>query len=116
MARLSPSCPTAIKPDYAYAYNSMGVAYDSLKQYPDAIAAFKKYLDLDPTGEYADQARKKISELSNRDARTKPHVASVLREPTTQPAGILPEGRSEKWIFVDGKWIKVVAATQRADK
>ncbi len=47
----------------------MGHAHRAIKQYPEAIAAYKKYIALDPTGRVeeeirADDARKAISELS----------------------------------------------------
>jgi len=42
----------------------MGNAYSQLKQYAEAIAAYKKCIALDPTGKKADDARERISELS----------------------------------------------------
>ncbi|MDP6635366.1 MAG: tetratricopeptide repeat protein [Phycisphaerae bacterium] len=58
---------TAVKADYANAYLFMGFTYEKLEQYPESIAVFKKYIALVPTGEYANDARKKISEIENRD-------------------------------------------------
>ena len=58
---------TAIKPDYALAYFWMGRGYHLLKQYPEAIAAYQKYIALEPAGEHADSARRAIIDLSNRD-------------------------------------------------
>jgi type II secretion system protein G len=52
-----------MKPDFAEAYYGLGKAYDKLRQYPDARAAYQKYLALAPTGKAADQARKRISEI-----------------------------------------------------
>jgi len=46
----------AIKPDYAHVYFDMGLAYMKLKQNVLAVEAFKKYLNLEPTGEHADIA------------------------------------------------------------
>jgi tetratricopeptide (TPR) repeat protein len=37
-----------IKPNYAYAYNNMGVAYDDFKNYDEAIRCYQKAIDLDP--------------------------------------------------------------------
>ena len=54
----------ATNPDDAQAYYNMGVAYEKLKQSKLSIAAYKKCIDLDPTDENADRARKSISELS----------------------------------------------------
>jgi tetratricopeptide (TPR) repeat protein len=41
-------CNAAIKmsPSYSYAYNNLGVAYLGLKDYPNAVAAFGKAIDL----------------------------------------------------------------------
>jgi tetratricopeptide (TPR) repeat protein len=37
-----------IKPNYAYAYNNMGVAHDDFKNYDEAIRCYQKAIDLDP--------------------------------------------------------------------
>jgi tetratricopeptide (TPR) repeat protein len=57
----------SIKPDDAYAYNGMGNAYHNSGQYADAITAYKKAISIEPKGELADYARKKISEIENRE-------------------------------------------------
>ena len=57
----------ALKPDDVDAYLHLGSAYDKLEQYQEALAAYKKAIALKPTGKGADFARKKISEIENRD-------------------------------------------------
>jgi len=38
----------ALKPDYADAYRSMGLAYETMKRYPEAIVAYKQAIALEP--------------------------------------------------------------------
>jgi len=54
-------------PNFPFAYSSMGNAYSKLKQHEKAIAAYKKIIDLDPTGDIANFARMRISQIKNRD-------------------------------------------------
>ena len=61
----------AINPYDNGAYLQIGKAYAALHQYPKAIAAFQKAIDLEPTGEKADLARKLISMSKNRDRMSK---------------------------------------------
>ena len=60
-----------LKPDYAEAYYSMGNAYCKLGQYEAALVAYKKCDTLEPTGKMADEARKAISELLEKDSMNK---------------------------------------------
>lgn len=57
----------ALKPDFARAYGGIGMSYTELGQYTDAIAAYEKCIAIEPTGKWADFARERIIELSNRD-------------------------------------------------
>ena len=58
----------AFKPDNSMAYYFMGNVYRDWKKYPEAVAAFKKCIAIKPTGNWAAEARKRLSELS----RTQP--------------------------------------------
>jgi tetratricopeptide (TPR) repeat protein len=53
----------AIKPDYAEAYFLVGKVCDKLRKRDDAIAAYKKCVAIEPTGENAAHARKRMSDL-----------------------------------------------------
>ena len=50
----------SIKPDYADAYYFMGITYGKIGRTREAIAALRKYLQLEPSGKYAGDAREFI--------------------------------------------------------
>ncbi len=43
-----------IKADYAPAYYLLGKAYENIDDHNNSKASFKKYLELDPNGQFAD--------------------------------------------------------------
>ena len=56
----------AIKPDFAYAYNNMGIALDDLGRYTEAIAAYRRAASLDPDGDTGEIAREGLRILRER--------------------------------------------------
>ena len=48
-------------PNYSEAYWKLGRSREKLKQYDDALEAYRKYLDLEPTGKHAKTVRKRIA-------------------------------------------------------
>ena len=59
----------ALEPDDLDAYNYLSSAYYVLGKYPEAIAAYKRVIALEPTGAQADNAYKRISEMSKPSER-----------------------------------------------
>ena len=57
------------KPGYGLPYRWMGLAYEKKGLKADAVAAYRKYLELYPSAEDADKVRKRIDKLEREIAR-----------------------------------------------
>jgi len=59
-----------LKPEMASTWSGLGACYQSLGMTPEAVAAYKKYLDLAPSGTEADRVKSLVSMLEGEAART----------------------------------------------
>ncbi len=57
------------KPNYALAYLRLGQAYEKALRQVDALRAYRKYLEILPTGKDAGWVRKRIDELEHQQAK-----------------------------------------------
>ena len=57
------------KPGYAVPYRWMGQAYEKKGLKPEAVAAYRKYLELYPSAEDAEKVRKRLEKLEREIAR-----------------------------------------------
>ncbi len=61
---------TKWQPDLAEAYYKLGESREKLEQNEQALAAYRKYLDLSPPPKQAEEARKKIAQLLKQRSAT----------------------------------------------
>jgi len=102
----------AARPDHAEAYVMMGIASERLKKYPQAIAAYRKYIALKPKGGFAAGVRERIAVLSRKDPATKPSATTAPRRPATRDAATQQAETSdnsarERWFFTGDQWVKM---------
>jgi len=78
-----------INPDYALGYYNIGATYYSLGKYKEAIPYYKRYLELDPKGTYAENAKKNIKDLEAlASSNPTPVPTQVSSNPTPVPTKI----------------------------
>ncbi|PNU20751.1 hypothetical protein C2E25_05915 [Geothermobacter hydrogeniphilus] len=66
---------TAIDPNHSQSYYNLGVVYRyDLKDFPKAIEAWQKFLDLNPTGQGADQVRRDMEVLKSHPPIPQPNA------------------------------------------
>jgi len=66
---------TAIDPNHSQSYYNLGVVYRyDLKDFPRAIEAWQKFLDLNPTGQGADQVRRDMEVLKSHPPIPQPNA------------------------------------------
>jgi len=63
------------KPNYALAYFRLGQSYEKALRPVDALRAYRKYLEILPTGKEARWAKKRIAELGHEQAKKAPAKA-----------------------------------------
>jgi tetratricopeptide (TPR) repeat protein len=54
----------ALDPKLADAHYFLGTCYEGLKQVPAAIAEYRKYLQLQPAGQYAADVKARLKDLA----------------------------------------------------
>ncbi|ORJ61517.1 tetratricopeptide repeat protein [Geothermobacter hydrogeniphilus] len=66
---------TVIDPNHSQSYYNLGVVYRyDLKDFPRAIEAWQKFLDLNPTGQGADQVRRDMEVLKSHPPIPQPNA------------------------------------------
>jgi tetratricopeptide (TPR) repeat protein len=64
-----------LKPEVASTYSGLGACYQSLGKTTEAVAAYKKYLALAPTGAEADRVKSLVSMLQGEAAKSTSNIA-----------------------------------------
>jgi len=59
------------RPGYAIPYRWMGQTYEKMRRKPDAVTAYRKYLELYPSAQDAAKIRKRIEKLEKEIARVR---------------------------------------------
>lgn len=83
-------------PAYAAAYWRLGDSREELKQYNLAIEAYRKYLQLEPDGKEAKNAKKRIARLEPLLSQPAPSGADVDTDAAETPSGKPPDGEPPK--------------------
>lgn len=78
------------KPNYALAYLRLGQAYEKALRPRDALRAYRKYVEILPTGKESDYVKRRIAEIENqlnKKGRGNPAHESGLRQSSSQDRG-----------------------------